>query len=142
MKAMQSYEEDRKKEEGIYRGRLSDAGGGKNLIKKKSKTILLRCCGWLVVHDSGWPGDNICVFREPQGTLWGITQRLPSHGVAYCSSLENALLHVFRNLVIENAGDEQYKGSLSDLRKAIYKAKREFDELLTLEVFKFKGVKK
>ncbi len=95
------------------------------------KTILLsHGSGWLVVHDNvGYPSSNYCVFKA---TSWDTAQRLPSHGVSYCSTLESALCSVFQQLIIENVTKaKNYQGSMLELRGAIVSAHADFKKLLS-----------
>ena len=95
-----------------------------------TKTVLLRHkSGWLIVHDSsGFPSSNYSVFKA---TSWNQTQRLPSHGVSYCSSLENALCTIFQQLIVENvARAREYRGTLQDLKAVIDAARDDLRFLL------------
>ena len=54
----------------------------------------------------------------------------------YCSNIQNALSHVFRQLIIENCKDEKYGASLNELSDAISNAEQEFDDLLTPKILR------
>ena len=96
------------------------------------KTILLRHNSWLIVHDSaGWPSDNCIVFKEPKGTTWDTTQRIPKQGVAYCSNIKSALVHLFQQSIINKARSDKYNVKLKDLIDIIDKTKDEFTFFLT-----------
>jgi len=60
-----------------------------------------------------------------------VTQSLPSKGVAYHGSLENALKDVYDQILIENiVGNKEYAASLENLKAAIEKTHEDFHKLL------------
>ena len=101
------------------------------------KTILLRYNGWLVIHDSkGWPSDNYIVFKEPEGTKWDTTQRIPKVGAAYCDNIQSALVHLFQQSIIKNARKDGYNATLKGLTNLIIRTRMEFTDFFTLRLRK------
>lgn len=98
-------------------------------MRRMGRKVLLRHpSGWLIIHEPGFPSNNYCVFKRNETES---DEKLPARGVAYCSSLENALFLLFQQLIVENAVNaDNYRGSLQDLRKAIEEARKDFHELL------------
>jgi len=97
---------------------------------KSDKVLLLKHqSGWTIIVDrSSFPSENYIVFK---GDEWNPRRKLPSRGLAYCSSLESALNRLFAQLIIENASQaKKYQGSLQDLRTVIAAAHADFKELL------------
>ena len=98
-------------------------------MKNGKQTILLRHdSGWMIVVDSGFPSTNYLVFKRD---VWNSKQKLPPHNVAYCGNIESALNRLFSQLIIEHVGkNKDYRASLQDLRKAIYDARKDLNDLL------------
>lgn len=99
--------------------------------KVDRKVIIRHESGWLIVYESGFPSCNYSVFKAME---WGPSEKLPRSGIAYCGSLENALNHLFSQLVIENIemnGD--YHANLKDLRKAVDKTRQDLNDLLKIQ---------
>lgn len=99
-------------------------------MKKADRIVLLQHeSNWLIVYEnSGFPSNNYCVFKANE---WRSNEKLPSHGVAYCGSLEQALNCLFQQIIVENATkNSNYCGTLQDLRKAIDNAHKDFKALL------------
>lgn len=83
------------------------------------------------MHDNNFPSDNYIIFKEPKATQWDINQRLPKSNVAYCGSIESALVLLFQQLIVENCKDRNYKQTLKDLSYAIDKTKKQISKMLT-----------
>jgi len=96
---------------------------------KDGRTVLLEHdSGWMIAVDKGSASPNYMVLNR---NILRPKHNLPSHGVAYCSTLESALNRLFSKLIIEHvAKNKEYCASLQDLRKAIEDARNDFDQLL------------
>ena len=83
------------------------------------KTVLLKYKNWMIVNDGGFPSSNYCLFNTEKAMKWREKRELPSFGVAYCSSLKNALTSLFQQLVLENCKNKKYEPNLNGLSDVI-----------------------
>jgi hypothetical protein len=67
---------------------------------------------------------------------WNEKGKLSPHVVAYCISLQNALISLFQQMIVENCKHKEYTPTIKDLSKTIQNAKQEFDAMLTPDILK------
>ena len=93
---------------------------------RKKKTIILDYKSWLIILEPNFPSHNYI-----------LTRKNASHSFkpAYCGNLESALSLLFQELMIANIeknGD--YGKKFADLRNVLIETKKEFRELISLDV--------
>jgi hypothetical protein len=100
------------------------------------KTVLLKHKNWVIVNEGSIPSSNYCLFNLEKATRFNETGELPSFGIAYCSSIQNALTSLFQQMIIGNCKSKNYKPTLKGLSKIIHETKHEFNDLLTPKILK------
>ena len=95
---------------------------------RKKKTIILDYKSWLIILEPNFPAHNYI-----------LTKKNNSHSFkpAYCGTLESALNMLFEQLMIANIEkNDGYGKKFADLRDVLIETKKEFKEMISLDVKK------
>lgn len=95
---------------------------------RKKKIIILDYKSWLIMLEPNFPSHNYI-----------LTRKNASHSFkpAYCGTLESALNMLFEQLMIANIEKNGgYGKKFTDLRDVLIETKKEFRELISLDVRK------
>ena len=91
---------------------------------------------WIIVNYGNFPSSNYCLFNVEKARKWDEKGELPAHGIIYCSSLKNALVSQFQQMIVENCKDKCYEATLTGFSDAIKRTKQEFNVLITPEILR------